>query len=303
MLHPVELAHWLQILLNRPPALDAEAPFWSLYQHEGRVLDSCPVEPSARARPDLLVVITTYARPDSFRQGLVQLHETLDAVSPTPSVRVLVLNDRSQADYDVARAEARALFGDDLTWLDAHERLGKPGFWKAYQVAFLVARAVQPAFALFLQDDLEYAPSLLRDAQASWQSAAHDVRRRVLYLFASRDDERFGRWVVYPRRAESAHLYKTQWFDLQAFLVDRAFFELLDYRMVPIHHNRWRRWPRISSGVGQQLTIRLWGRGNVYQTRPGLVLHGAQHSEMNPAARARRPLDNRGDVPSRRKDS
>jgi hypothetical protein len=303
VLHPVELVHWLQMQLNRPPARLAEAQFWSLYQHEGRLLDACPPALDGRTRTELLVVITTYARPDSLHKGLLQLRATLDAVSPAPSLRLLVLNDRSPADYDAARAKAHALFGTDVTWLDASERLGKPGFWKAYQVAFLVARAVQPEFALFLQDDLEYAPVLLREAQSLWQATVSDARRRVLYLFSSAEDERFGRWTVFPRRRSKPGLYQTQWFDLQAFMVDRSFFELLAYRMVPIHDNRWRRRPGISSGVGRQLTVRLRGRGNVYQTRPALVLHGALHSEMNPAARARRPLDNRDEVPVSGPDS
>jgi hypothetical protein len=314
VLHPVEFSNWLQILQNRPSSRFDEAPFWSLYRHEGRPSETCAAALTTRGPVELLVVITTYARPDSFREGLSQLRNTIDAVSPAPSLHVLVLNDRSDADYDLARSEARALFGGNLTWLDANERLGKPGFWKAYQVAFLVARAVKPAFALFVQDDVQYAPSLLRDVQASWQASAADTQRRVLYLFSSADDERLGRWIVYPRRRVSArtpggalphgvHLHKTQWFDLQAFMVDRAFFELLQYRMVPIHANRWRRWRGISSGVGQQLTLRLFGRASVYQTRPGLVLHGGLQSEMNPAARARRPLDNRNGGSGPRKDA
>ena len=76
-------------------------------------------------------------------------------------------------------------------------------------------------------------------------------------------------------------------------MVDRAFFALLRHRMVPVHPNRWRRKPTISSGVGKQLTVRLRGRGNVYQTNPPLVRHGGLVSEMNPEARALRPLDSR----------
>ncbi|HEX6239533.1 MAG TPA: hypothetical protein VFZ61_01515, partial [Polyangiales bacterium] len=49
----------------------------------------------------------------------------------------------------------------------------------------------------------------------------------------------------------------------------------------------------VSSGVGQQLTIRLFLRGDVVQAVPSLVEHGALESEMNAEARRRRGLDNR----------
>ncbi|HEX6245118.1 MAG TPA: hypothetical protein VFZ61_29555, partial [Polyangiales bacterium] len=89
----------------------------------------------------------------------------------------------------------------------------------------------------------------------------------------------------------------TQWFDLQAFFVDRAFFELLRHRVVPVHPNRFRRQPGISSGVGKQFSLRLRFRANVYQTHPACALHGAHPSEMNQEARRQRPLDNRAQPP------
>jgi len=78
-------------------------------------------------------------------------------------------------------------------------------------------------------------------------------------------------------------------------MVDRQFFELLDYRMVPVHPNRWKRRPMQSSGVGRQWSRRLFGRAHVYQAWPPLVVHGTEPSTMNPEARERRSLDNRDD--------
>jgi hypothetical protein len=133
-----------------------------------------------------------------------------------------------------------------------------------------------------------------------WRATERDLLRRVLYLFSSSDDEAHGRWVSFSRR-DAGLCRLTNWFDLQAFLVDGAFFELLSHRMVPIHENRWKRRPEQSSGVGRQLTRRLFGRAHVYQAWPPLVIHGAATSTMNPEARAARSLDNRADyLPSRR---
>ncbi len=297
MFHPSEVAHWFATWFNRPSRVPSEAPFWQLYEHEGRVLEHAPARLAQRSTTELLIVITTYRRPAPCAAVISAL---ADALHRTPwggtrgSQVVLVLNDQSDADYGAVRELARARFGADLVWLDARRRLGKPGFWRAYQAAFCAALRLAPRHALFLQDDLEFAPDLFVQLRAHWQATAHDPRRRVLYLFSSEEDERWGRWILFRRRDAAAGLRWTQWFDLQAFYVDRAFFELLQYAVIPMHRYRWRRRPDVSSGVGWQLTVRLQREGHIYQAYPPLVRHGMHASQMNPAARARRALDNRG---------
>lgn len=292
-LHPSEALSWLRTRWNRPPSRLDEASFWSLYERQGEPLRGAPEQLRRRAHTELLVVVTTYRRPEAVSTLLAKLHVELAALPPS-SLCVLVLNDRSEADYGRVIADARERFGDALLWLDARARLGKPNFWRIYQVAFLAARALRPERALFLQDDVELAPRLLDLLSERWRATHRDPKRRVLYLFSSPDDERFGRWLFFLRRDVGGGLRLTQWFDLQAFYVDRAFFELLRHRVVPIHPNRWRRQPSISSGVGRQFTLRLRGRANVYQSYPPLVFHGAHTSELNAQARAARALDNRG---------
>jgi hypothetical protein len=118
----------------------------------------------------------------------------------------------------------------------------------------------------------------------------------VLYLFSSSDDEADGRWIEFRREELPGRECRlTNWLDLQAFLVDRPFFELLEYRLIPIHGNRWKRDPTLSSGVGRQLTVRLRGRGTVYQAWPPLVQHGSEPSVANREARQENDLDNRAD--------
>lgn len=292
MFNPIEIAYWLQSRLNRPPEALDERAFWSLYEHEDSALQAAPAGLDAGRGVELLIVVTTYRRATACATLLSKLKQALQATSSALSTSVLVLNDQRDPESIETRARARALFGRDLWWFDASRRLGKQRFWKVYQTAFLVAQKLQPSYALFLQDDLDFDATLIDEALRRWRAVAGDPRRRVLYLFSSEQDEPTGRWVHFRRRDVGGGLRLTQWFDLQAFFVDRAFFELLAYRMVPIHPNRWRRQPRISSGVGKQLTVRLQSRGNIYQAYPPLVFHGAWPSQMNPRARALRSLDN-----------
>jgi hypothetical protein len=157
-----------------------------------------------------------------------------------------------------------------------------------------VARCWRPARTLFLHDDVEFGADLLDDADAIWRATSDDPLRRVLYLFSSSEDEENGRWVQFRRRdLPDKGCRLTNWFDLQAFMVDLHFFELLNYRMLPIHPNRWKRNPHVSSGVGRQLTLRLRARAHTYQAWPPLVSHGSEPSIANPEAREATSLDNR----------
>jgi len=164
-----------------------------------------------------------------------------------------------------------------------------------------VAERVRPDYALFIQDDLEFdrdllgrALELLRALEA--QGGAGAPRPHVLSLFSSDDDERFGRWVLFPRRQRAdLPVRQTQWFDLPAVLMNRSALGVLEYRISPIPAARWQRNPRASSGVGRQLTRRLYARASIHQCAPSLVFHGAEPSAMNPDARRERTMDNRSE--------
>jgi hypothetical protein len=294
MFHPVELLHEWETRANRPlsrpQGLERAAELWS--HADGTTLNASMIP---RTSPELMIVLMTYARARSSARLLQQLGAALQRSGLGSRASLLVLRDACAGDYSAARAAARTIEPNHV-WLDARRRFGKAGFWRMHQTALDVARLWQPERALYLQDDVEFEPDLLLRADRIWRATAADPKRRVLYLFSSSDDEPNGRWVRHRRRdLPGVPCRWTNWFDLQAFLVDRQFFELLDYRMVPVHPNRWKRRPMQSSGVGRQWSRRLFGRAHVYQAWPPLVLHGAEPSSMNPEARQQRALDNRND--------
>jgi len=291
--HPVELLHWWETRNNRPRLrgeVDTElAGAWSAEACRGAAALGQP----GLGEPELMIVLTTYARPGGAARVLERLRPALAAAQLRERSALLVLHDACGRDYGAARQAAARLCPSSL-WLDARQHFGKRGFWKMHQTAFSVAAAWRPRLALYLQDDVDLEPDFLLRALELWHATAADLLRRVLYLFSSSDDEAGGRWVNFERRDHGSYRL-TNWFDLQAFLVDQAFFELLGHRMIPIHPNRWQRQPRVSSGVGRQLTRRLFGRAHAYQAWPPLVVHGAAPSTMNPEAREQRTLDNRAD--------
>lgn len=289
--HPRELIDELRIRFNWPSSGRVDrAAFFNLWSIGGQALHELP---EVTPRLELLVVITTCNRPGSCARLLEGLGEALSVAGYTARTAVLVFQDACSDDYAAARAiaasGARASF-----WLEARRRLAKEGFWRTYQTALLAAERWQPERTLFLHDDLELDSDLFSRVDALWRATGQDPDRRVLYLLSSRGDEKDGRWVHFTRcdRPEW-QCRQTNWFDLQAFMVDRRFMELMRYRIVPVHPNRWRRAPSVSSGVGRQFSLRLFGRGAVYQAWPPLVGHGGEQSIANREARHENALDNR----------
>jgi hypothetical protein len=62
-------------------------------------------------------------------------------------------------------------------------------------------------------------------------------------------------------------IIKTQWVELH-FICEKPFLETLEYKIEPIPTNRWDNDPNLSSGVGWQITNRLFDNGlNMYHPK------------------------------------
>lgn len=194
--HPVELLFEWETRANRPrprPELGEQIlERWSVLP------GSTAVAPLERP-PDLMIILTTFARPAAAARLLSDLSVAIDRAGLGDRSALLVLHDACGRDYAAARRVAEGTAPERL-WLDAREWFGKPEFWKIDQTALLVARAWQPRLALYLQDDVEFDGGVIADALALWQATERDLLRRVLYLFSSRDDEASGRWVHFERQ-------------------------------------------------------------------------------------------------------
>ncbi len=243
-------------------------------------------------RPELLVTITTYRRPAEAAALIESLAQELEQWGKRWFL--CVFNDRADIDSSAAKAVLQRCCGERAAWFDAVRHLGKRLFWRTHQMMLIAAHAGQADFLLSLQDDAQLAPDFMPRLWRTWERSGADPSRRVLYLLSHEDDEPGGRWVPFARvPMQGADVRRTDWFDLQGFLIDRRGLELLRYWVVPVPPQRWRNNSALSSGVGRQFSLRLFGRASTYQCDPPLIAHGSCDSLMNAEARAMRSLDNR----------
>lgn len=245
------------------------------------------------ARPGApLWTITSHERPEACARLVASLGEAARRAKVEPTV--LVVRDAGVADYDGVAQSLANVFGEHGVLIESTRHLGKRGFWEVHQQLMDAVRLLAPTSHLSLQDDAELAPGWY-DEMWSIADSIDDPDLAVLYLSVMGDDEPDGRWIEFGCiDSPDGRSRKTQWFDLLAYLALPRMYDELGYRVRAVHPRRWRRNPAKSSGVGEQLTTRLFRRrANIYQVTKTLVYHGTEASLMNPEDRAGRPLDNR----------
>jgi hypothetical protein len=75
------------------------------------------------------------------------------------------------------------------------------------------------------------------------------------------------------------------------FISDKRLFQELESNIKPIPLQRWQLNPELSSGVGQQISVRLHQKNwHIYQTTENVAEHIGNDSIMNPLVRIREPL-------------
>lgn len=282
----------LECRLNRPLA----SAWRSVPRTEFRLRAGNAVLSAAAGSPlpvtDLCIVLSTHQRVDPCLRLVAELAR---AWAEKPDLRpfVVVLEDRSAADYAPVYAALQAHFPERFAAYRADRWLGKRNYWQVYDRAFAASARLGTELVLFLQDDLSLKPRFFSQLLEAWHGIA-DPRKSVLYACAMNDDEPGGRWIRFARRSDrSGRVWQTQWFDLQAFLVGPRFFNVLRRQVFPVPEARWQRDPTCSSGVGEQFSRRLAPRSSIYQVRETLVFHGGETSLMNPEGRQRIRFDNR----------
>lgn len=174
---------------------------------------------------------------------------------------------------------------------DGKLKNGKKNYWKNINQLWCEVKDRDFDYYIQLPDDVELQSGFIGKAIEAWKGI-NDPRKICLNLFL--EGNRMGAtcWTnVWPEiHAFGTNRYlRTQWMDL-LFICEKKFFETLQWTIHPIPPERWIHHPHLSSGVGQQVSIRLHNmRWNLYQSIEKLVENKGEISIMNPEVRKREP--------------
>lgn len=237
----------------------------------------------------LAITCTTYNRPDQMRRIL----KTLDQETRIMGIdaRMLIMDDASQKSYNRTLSAAKECrFPVDFQVQDKHR--GKEGHWKVVNDIFQQLHSWEFDLALYLQDDIEIDDAFLRRVLTHWEAIAS--QRKVCMNYIVEDSRRGVQcWTPAPaieRRFQKFEFWQVGWVELH-FLANRSFFESLRWSIREIPETRWQNNNLLSSGVGRQISKRLYAlRKGMWQTRSSLATHGNFASLMNPEERMINPL-------------
>lgn len=141
---------------------------------------------------------------------------------------------------------------------------GREGFWVNWNLMLEIAKGTDDNEFIFLQDDL------------------YDVELEKL-----RRDHTKGCLNVLDVGKDRGWTPKG-YVDCQ-FMCDRKVLEALEWKVDPVPIQRFRD-PNISSGVGAQLSYRLWLKGIPMYLNRNYAQHGNHESKMHKSERLKNPL-------------
>ena len=213
-----------------------------------------------------MTIIFTYNRPE-------MLSRLLDEVTG------IVIDDGSDYDYSpfIGRCDYHRL-----------PHGGKEYFWSTWNYALELCKESNSDFFLFLPDDVH-------DIDIETIHSLHNTLKSDPYAFNYLNVGHNTGWTpIKPQNVtiDGFNAIRCGFVDC-AFFCNRKTLELLDFELECISMNRFKS-DFISSGVGQQMSRRLWKKNvKMYIPERSLAVHGDHDSQMHPEERKLNPLVSR----------
>ena len=160
---------------------------------------------------------------------------------------------------------------------------GKKEFWRKWFVAFELAKGSDDDFFLFMPNDFQ-------DLDLDMVMKLHDKYKKQPYLCNIINDGREWCWIQKPSEPIDQYVRKVYFTDC-GFFCNRKALERIEFTIDPVNPKRFKDRRDISSGVGQQLTMKF-NRGGVKMYLPykSLAKHGDHESTMHQEERRTNPL-------------
>lgn len=173
-----------------------------------------------------------------------------------------------------------------------YEHRGKPGYWKIINNAYFILKKLKIKFDYVIQipDDIQIVDNFFKKAIEIFESIP-DKYRSCLNLLSDLTRKHpmwtpiYSKLLILPK----GNVFRTGWVDM-CYIANRYFFDILDWRINPISED-WASDPQRSSGVGKQISERVFRNGTYfYQVETSMVFHGNHDSVMHPVHRKTTPL-------------
>ena len=185
--------------------------------------------------PELLIVTTTYKRPEAIRR-------LQDTIQYDGGYKWFIWDDGSpEGMYEGFREQLPSW----ATYQRSTKNRGKRGYWKTVDLIFKQIRVFEWNYCLFVPDDAVFVKEGVR-------RAVNDLGSRNILSLHNDQPERLKmiNWGYLPKD-EGTH-WSNGFVDM-LFIARKRWFDKISWRVKPIYRD-WERYPDLGSGVGAQLT-------------------------------------------------
>lgn len=223
---------------------------------------------------DIVVIIPTYNR----KEKLLNLLNQIKQFKNNYQLLIIVINDGSNELY-INNLE-------NIIKISYFINNGKKKYWKLVNDYFKIIRNIDSKYFIILSDDLVLTDDFFTKSIFFYEKI--DDNKKICLSLLTDDRVNRTNWSNF-KSVDFGDYYLTNWNDL-CYIAEKKFFENLNYEILPIDEDRWDKNPNLSSGVGQQITLRL-KKFNMYHIKKSLVIHnGNDDSKMNKTERIKNPI-------------
>ncbi len=235
----------------------------------------------------IAILITTFKRPGM----LLSLLHQINCQRANHELAVICVHDGPSSGYEETQKYLKKNFQNTLYCTQDH--FGKSHYYRVINVLYEIAKSEHEKkkfdYLIQVPDDISLADNFFEKAVRQFENI-QDSQKICLNLL--NDGRKQPGWTHQePKEVKFSHTpyILSQWVDM-CFLSTARFFEVLDWRILRIDQF-WASNPNLSSGVGMQISQRLFNDGNnLYQVKKALVSHGSHDSVMHPEHRKLNPL-------------
>lgn len=216
----------------------------------------------------ILILITSYKRPEMLKNLLIQLKGKAD---------IIVFDDNS--DFSIE--------GNGIEFYKFKQNYGKKLAWLKFQKIFKkVKRLKKYDYYYLLPDDIELCEDFINKSIELWEGI-NDPKKITLSF--SNPARCTASQFTFVEPQIKGDVILTGWTDL-ALMFTKEFINKVNIKEIPL--SRWNDNELLGSGVGSMISNQFVDAGfNLYNTKDKLMEHlGNNDSKMNPKDRINNPL-------------